>query len=193
MIPNNRLFPSFWMAGFECSCHINSQGARLDMTGAVQHDRFCAGDYRRLREVGILTARDGLRWNLIERCGAYDWSSWIPMLEAARTENVQVIWDLFHYGWPDGLDIFSPTFVDRFSRFCGEAARIFREHSDETAFYSPMNEISFFAWAACRDLIFPYAWGAITSSSATACGPPSRLSRAFAPAIHALALYRRSR
>jgi beta-glucosidase/6-phospho-beta-glucosidase/beta-galactosidase len=147
------------MAGFECSCHINSCGRRLDMTAAVQHDRFCAADYRRLREVGILSARDGLRWNLIERQGEYAWSSWIPMLEAARTEKVQVIWDLFHYGWPDGLDIFSPRFVDRFARFCGAAARFFREHSDEIAFYSPVNEISFFAWAACRDLMYPYAVG----------------------------------
>ena len=40
------------------------------------------------------------------------------MLEAARDEGVQVIWDLCHYGWPDDLDIFSPQFVERFARFC---------------------------------------------------------------------------
>ena len=158
MIRNSRLFQSFWLAGFECSSHINSAGQRLDMTAALQHDRFCAQDYRRLRDVGILSARDGLRWHLIDRQGAYDWSSWIPMLEAARREGIQVIWDLFHYGWPDGLDIFSPQFVDRFARFAGEAARIHREHSAEIPFYSPMNEISFFAWAATRRLIYPYAY-----------------------------------
>jgi beta-glucosidase/6-phospho-beta-glucosidase/beta-galactosidase len=159
MIRNRYLFRSFWMAGFECSTHINSAGQRLDMTAALQHDRFCAEDYRRLREVGILSARDGLRWHLIDRNGAYDWSSWIPMLEAARREGIQVIWDLFHYGWPDGLDIFSPQFVDRFARFAAEAARIHREHTGEIAFYSPMNEISFFAWAATRSLIYPHAYG----------------------------------
>jgi beta-glucosidase/6-phospho-beta-glucosidase/beta-galactosidase len=79
------------------------------------------------------------------------------MLEAARKEGVQVIWDLFHYGWPDQLDIFSAEFVTRFARFSGEAARIFRQHSDEAAFYSPMNEINFFTWAATRDLIYPFA------------------------------------
>ena len=147
------------MAGFECSSHRNSKGERLDMTAALQHDLFCAEDYRRLREIGILSARDGLRWHLIERGGGYDWSSWLPMLEAARAENVQVIWDLFHYGWPDGLDIFSPEFVRRFAKFAGEAARIHRESSDAIPFYSPMNEISFFAWAATRDLIYPHAYG----------------------------------
>jgi hypothetical protein len=80
------------------------------------------------------------------------------MLLAAREEQVQVVWDLFHYGWPDDLDFFSPEFVRRFARFAGEAARIHREHTDETAIYSPVNEISFFAWAASRDLIFPYAF-----------------------------------
>ncbi len=79
------------------------------------------------------------------------------MLEAARLEGIQVIWDLFHYGWPDDLDLFSPEFINRFARFSGEAARIFREHSDDVAFYSPMNEISFFTWAATRELMFPYA------------------------------------
>jgi beta-glucosidase/6-phospho-beta-glucosidase/beta-galactosidase len=129
------------------------------MTAALHHDVLCAQDYRRLREVGILSARDGLRWHLIDRCGAYDWSSWIPMLQAARAENVQVIWDLFHYGWPDDLDLFSADFVKRFARFSGEAARLHREHSDDVPFFSPMNEISFFTWAATRDLIFPYAAG----------------------------------
>jgi hypothetical protein len=159
MTRDNCPFRSFWLAGFECSTHINSKGRRLDMTAAVGHDTQCAADYRRLREVGILTARDGLRWHLIDRDGAYDWSSWIPMLDAARKEGIQVIWDLFHYGWPDGIDIFSPLFVDRFARFSREAARVFREHSDEIPVYSPVNEISFFAWAAARRLIFPHARG----------------------------------
>jgi beta-glucosidase/6-phospho-beta-glucosidase/beta-galactosidase len=157
--PASRLFRSFWIAGFECSCHRNSLGERLDMMAAVQHDEMAAEDYRRLREVGISTARDGIRWHLIERHGAYDWSSWIPMLEAARDAGVQVIWDLCHYGWPDGLDIFSAEFIDRFARFAGQVARIHREHVDGPAFYVPVNEISFFAWAATRDLIYPYAYG----------------------------------
>jgi hypothetical protein len=159
MTPGKRLFRSFWIAGFECSCQINSAGVRLDMTSALQHDICAAEDYRLLRAAGIATARDGLRWHLIDRGGQYDWSSWIPMLEAARDEGVQVIWDLCHYGWPDDLDIFSPQFVERFARFTSEAARIHREHTDDTAFYSPVNEISFFAWAASRELMFPYAHG----------------------------------
>ena len=156
----NSSFRSFWMGGFECSSHINAEGARLDMTTDLQHDRFCAEDYCSLKKAGILTARDGLRWHLIERApGCYDWSSWIPMLEAARKEQMQVIWDIFHYGWPEGLDLFSTEFIDRFAQFAGAAARIHREHSDEIPFYSPMNEINFFTWAATRELFYPHAYG----------------------------------
>src|ERR1039457_3562777 len=86
-VASQRLFRSFWMGGFECSCHINSAGVRLDMMAAVGHDRHAAEDYRRLREAGIAAARDGVRWHLVERGGRYDWSSWIPMLEAARQEG----------------------------------------------------------------------------------------------------------
>src|SRR5947209_1207796 len=110
------LFRSFWIAGFECSCQINSCGKRLDMSAAVHHDDLALEDYRTIQDVGISTARDGLRWHRIDRGGSYDWSTWTPMLEAARTAGVQVIWDLCHYGWPDDLDIFSPAFVDRFAR-----------------------------------------------------------------------------
>ncbi len=159
MTPSKRLFQSFWLGGFECSTHRNSFGTRLDMIAALQHDKYCAADYRRLRETGILAARDGLRWHLIDQGDGYDWSSWIPMLEAARKEEIQVIWDLFHYGWPDDLDIFSPEFIERFALFAGAAARVYRDHSDEIPFYSPVNEISFFSWAAARGLIFPYAHG----------------------------------
>jgi hypothetical protein len=155
--PTEAGFSSFWMGGFECSCQINSAGVRLDMTAAVQHDTCAAQDYRALKEEGIATARDGLRWHLIDRHGKHDWSSWLPMLDAARTEGVQVIWDLFHYGWPDDLDFFSAAFVERFGRFAGEAARIHREHTGETPYFSPVNEISFFSWGASRELIFPYA------------------------------------
>src|SRR5712692_3576168 len=153
------LFHSFWMAGFECSTQINSHGVRLDMTAALQHDLYTLPDSRRLHDVNITTARDGLRWHLIDRAGAFDWSTWTPMLDAARQENIQVIWDLFHYGWPIDIEIFSPEFINRFALFAREAARIHREHSDETPFFSPMNEISFFSWGGARNLMYPYAHG----------------------------------
>jgi len=143
------LFSSFWMAGFESACHITRRGQRLDMIAATQHDTFAEADYARLRDVGITSIRDTVRWHLVERSpGSYDFSSLDPMLSAARRQGTQVIWDLCHYGWPDDLDIFEPAFVDRFANLCRATARHIRDGSDEVPFYTPINEISFFSWAA---------------------------------------------
>ena len=117
------LFRSFWMGGFESACHINRKGRRLDMLAGTQHDRFIEQDYAQLLPFDIRTVRDTARWHLIEqRPGTYDFSSLDPQLNAARRHGVQVIWDLCHYGWPDGLDIFSAEFVDRFAAFSRAAA-----------------------------------------------------------------------
>ena len=105
-------------------------------------------DYHMLAEHGIRTVRDGLRWHLIETApGFYDWSSFLPMLRAARETGTQVIWDLAHWGWPDDLDIWQPAFIDRFARFARAVAQIVRDETAAVPFYVPINEISFWAWA----------------------------------------------
>lgn len=154
------LFRSFWMGGYECSTHRNHADQRLDMIAGVQHDVQAEQDYALLQTMNMRTARDGLRWHLIEReAGRYEWSSFLPMLEAAKRQGIQVIWDLCHYGWPDFLDLLSPEFPERFARFAEAAAVVVKSHNDEVPFYAPVNEISFFAWAASRGLMFPHAEG----------------------------------
>ena len=119
------------------------------MLAATQHDRFVDGDYVGLRQMGITSVRDTARWHLIERQPrVYDFSSFDPMLAAARRHGMQVVWDLCHYGWPLDLDIFTSAFVHRFAQFCDALARHVREQSDDIPLYTPINEISFFAWAA---------------------------------------------
>jgi beta-glucosidase/6-phospho-beta-glucosidase/beta-galactosidase len=88
-------------------------------------------------------------------------SSFVPMLRASLEAGVQVIWTLCHYGLPDGLDIFSPAFPDRFARYSGAVARVIADHTAEVPFYTPINEISFFAWAAggAKGFIHPHASG----------------------------------
>jgi beta-glucosidase/6-phospho-beta-glucosidase/beta-galactosidase len=142
------IFRSFFMGGFECSTHRRFDRQRLDLVRATRHDEFVAEDYRRLRSVGILTAREGLRWHLIERSpGTFDFSSALPMVRAARDEGIQLIWDLFHYGWPDDLDIFDPAFADRFGRLARAFAGLLREETDEPPIVVPVNEPSWLAWA----------------------------------------------
>jgi UDP-galactopyranose mutase len=142
------LFASFFLAGFESACHINRGGNRLNMLALTQHDRQVSEDYELLRSFNIRTVRDGTCWPLIERAGTFDFSSLLRMVEAANRHDMQVIWNVFHYGYPDDLDIFSPAFVDRFARYCTALARFMHDHTPGIPFYTPVNEISFLSWAA---------------------------------------------
>ena len=149
MAKYERLFESFFLGGFECSTHRLASGKRLDEIAFTRHDRFVREDYLRLHGQGIRTAREGLRWHLIEATqNKHDFSSLLPMLRAALETRTQIIWDLFHYGWPDWLDLFEPKFIDAFAKFAREFARLWREETDDVLFVCPVNEISFFSWAA---------------------------------------------
>ena len=143
------LFRSFFMGGFEGSCHCLPDGKQLDLIAATRHDEYAARDYGLVAGCGLKTVRDALRWHLIETApGRYDWTSLLPLLTAARQAGIQVIWDLCHYGVPRGLDIWSPAFPERFSAFCAAAARIMQtESGGKPSFFCPVNEISFWAWA----------------------------------------------
>jgi beta-glucosidase/6-phospho-beta-glucosidase/beta-galactosidase len=113
-----------------------------------------------LKSFNIQTIRDGTCWPLIERAGVYDFSSLAAMLEAANQHGMQVLWNVLHYGCPDGVDIFAPSFVDRFARYCTALARYINDHTDQIPFYTPINEISFLAWAAGDvGYIHPFGYG----------------------------------
>lgn len=142
------LFGTMLLGGFECATHRLRNWRRLDIMASSGHDLRAAEDYGLLAAHGMRCARDGLRWHLIEpRQGRYDWSSFLPMLRAAREMDTTVIWDLLHYGAPNGVDVFSPRFIDRFAGFARAAARVFADESDAAPIITPVNEISFWAWA----------------------------------------------
>ncbi len=63
----NGMFQSFIMGGFECSTHRNSGGKRLDLIKSTRHEEFAEADYSRMMDIGMKTARDGVRWHIIEK------------------------------------------------------------------------------------------------------------------------------
>jgi beta-glucosidase/6-phospho-beta-glucosidase/beta-galactosidase len=149
-------FDSFFQAGFECSSHRRKDGVRLDLIRATGHDKHVLQDYRLCRELGFRTLRDGLRWHLIEKApGKYDWSSWMPALEAAEQMGMQIIWDLFHYGSPDHVDQGAPDFPERFTDFALAALEIQQSISGRPPLVCPLNEINFLSWAV-DDGYFPH-------------------------------------
>lgn len=161
MVKQVALFDSFFQGGFECSTHRLRSGKRLDEIAATRHDTFARQDYQRLLQQGMRTAREGVRWHLVEsRPGNYDFASALSLIRAADESGVQLIWDLCHYGWPDWLDIFEPRFVDAFALLAREFARLLTNESQRAPIICPINEISFFSWAAGELAhMNPYALG----------------------------------
>jgi beta-glucosidase/6-phospho-beta-glucosidase/beta-galactosidase len=142
------MFRSFFMAGFECATGFNRGGNRIDQVAATEHDVQLKADYDRVRRAGINVVREGVRWPLVDNCGEYDFSTLNEILVQAQSSQVQLILDLFHYGYPEDLDIFSPQFVDRFASYCHAVAVRVKRLCPGPYFFTPVNEPSFFAWAA---------------------------------------------
>ncbi len=141
-------FKSFLQAGFECSTHKLMTGRRLDIVASSGHDRFVRQDYGRLAEFGIQTVREGIRWPQIESiAGHLDFSTVLPMLCAAQEDNIEIVWDLLHFGWPDYLNIFDHEWVEAFARLAHGFACLLKARGAETPYIAAVNEISFQSWA----------------------------------------------
>jgi hypothetical protein len=150
------MFRSFFLAGFEGSTGYNRHGEWFDQVVATGHDRTADNDYAELARLGIQAVRECVRWPLIDLGrGKYDFSSVDPFIEAANRQGIEVIWDLFHYGYPKDLDPLSREFRLRFADYCFEAGRYISEHSDfAISWFTPVNEPSFLAFAGGEKGLF---------------------------------------
>lgn len=144
----SRLFPSFFLGGFECSTHRTTEGHRLDLVAATQHDTRAAEDYALCTSSGIKAVREAARWPIFDRAGSIDLEQIGHLARIGSEADVVQIWDLMHYGYPDDIDIFAPAFVDRFAAFAREVASVVRTETKGPTFFTPVNEISYNAWAA---------------------------------------------
>jgi beta-glucosidase/6-phospho-beta-glucosidase/beta-galactosidase len=154
------VFSSFFLAGFECATGYNVHKEWIDQVAATQHDKFADEDYRRLREVGIRVVREAVRWPLVDRRDHYDFSTIDPFLKASRSHGIEIIHDLFHYGYPADVDLFSPEFPRRFADYCYAVARYVAARTDGVCHFTPVNEPSYFAWAGGEVGLFsPHAKG----------------------------------
>lgn len=153
------LFGSFFLAGFECSTGVNRHGEWFDQVAATQHDQFLDLDYELLRAVGIRGAREGVRWPLVDGGGGrYDFSTLLPIAEAAQRHGIDVIYDLFHYGYPAGLDLLSAEFPRRFADYAYATTRALVAAGDPAPALTPVNEPSYFSWAAGEAALFAPHW-----------------------------------
>ncbi|WP_292968797.1 FAD-dependent oxidoreductase [Pantoea sp. UBA4549] len=140
-------FSSFWQAGFEGADHINPAGITLDMNAINAHDVHIATDYAALAAFDIRSVRESVGWRLAEADPQRTFARLTRCMQAAEEQGIQVNWTLSHYGWPADLTLFSPEFVPRFAQFCHQVATwLTGFYRDDPPVYSPINELSFFAW-----------------------------------------------
>jgi hypothetical protein len=141
-------FSSFWMAGFECTDKLNAFGNRVDFLSLTGHIEMVEEDYKRLQPFHMRTVREGIRWSQVEkRPYHYDWSTVALMIKAAKANNIQQIWDICHFGFPDDLTPLHPLFPRRFASICRAFADFF--HAQGTGMpliVTPINEVSFLSW-----------------------------------------------
>ena len=155
------LFPTFFMAGFECSTFVWKDGERKDFVALTGHDRHLKDDYRKVQQLGLGVVREAIRWPLVDTGGGrYDWSSVDPFLAALKECRLTAIWDLCHYGFPDDFDPFGEADQQRYVEYCRAAAEYVVARTEGPRSFTPLNEITFFA-AACTDMgwMYPFAKG----------------------------------
>jgi beta-glucosidase/6-phospho-beta-glucosidase/beta-galactosidase len=140
-------FRSFFMGGYECADHINRSGDRVNLLAETEHDKRAAEDYALLAPTGIQTVREGICWSCVEKEPyVYDFREMKQRILAAKENNIQQVWDLCHFGYPDDLVPTHPKFAARFSAMCEMFAVYYKELTDEPLIITPVNEISFLSW-----------------------------------------------
>ena len=135
------------MGGFECADHVNRSGDRINLLKETQHDFRVVEDYEALAEIGIKTVREGICWSEVETSpGVFDFSEVYNRMQAAEEFGIQQIWDLIHFGYPDGIYPTHPHFCDRFTALCYAFANFYDDNSQQELYVVPINEISFLSW-----------------------------------------------
>jgi beta-glucosidase/6-phospho-beta-glucosidase/beta-galactosidase len=153
------IFPTFFLSGFECSTFLwGKERKRRDLSAELRHYEHADEDYAMLPPLGIAVAREGIAWPLVDKGnGEYDFSLIDPFLAAQRRHKVLPLWDLCHYGYPDGLDPFGDpdAFVARFAAYARAAARhVAGQAHHGPLCFTPVNEPTFWGymggeWAWC--------------------------------------------
>jgi beta-glucosidase/6-phospho-beta-glucosidase/beta-galactosidase len=142
-----KLFNTFFIGGYECADHINRSGERINLLTETQHDIRVVEDYESLSSIGIKTVREGICWSAVENSpGVFDFSEVYNRMQAAEEFGIQQIWDLIHFGYPDGIYPTHPHFCDRFIALCDSFAKFYKENSKQELYVVPINEISFLSW-----------------------------------------------
>lgn len=97
---------------------------RQDEVTLIRHDEFLDVDYQLMVQAGCMGIRDAARWYLSHPApGTFDWTWLDRVVAAAEKHNLKLYLDLWHYGYPDWMDILSPEAPMHFADFARQIAQ----------------------------------------------------------------------
>ena len=112
---------------------------RQDEVRLIRHDEFLEADYQLLAATGFLGVRDAAWWYISHPApNTFDWTWLDRVVAAAEKFHLKLYLDLWHYGYPDWLDILSPEAPLHFADF----ARRIAQRYPSLAYYCVCNEPS---------------------------------------------------
>ena len=112
---------------------------RQDEVRLIRHDEFLEGDYQLLAEAGCIGVRDAAWWYISHPApNTFDWTWLDQVVIAAEKFNLKLYLDLWHYGYPDWLDILSPDAPVHLAEF----ARHIAQRYPSLQYYCVCNEPS---------------------------------------------------
>lgn len=97
---------------------------RQDEVRLIRHDEFLETDYQLLADIGCVGVRDAARWYVSHPApNRFDWT-WIDrVVAAAEKYHLHLYLDLWHYGYPDWLDLMSDEAPYHFAEFARQITR----------------------------------------------------------------------
>lgn len=91
---------------------------RHDEVKLIQHDAHLEADYQLMVDIGCAGIRDAARWYITHPApDRFDWTWLDRVVKAAEKFNLTLYLDLWHYGYPDWLDLMSPDAPGHFAAF----------------------------------------------------------------------------
>lgn len=97
--------------------------SRIDEIVLTQHDRLLDDDYRLMKAAGTVGVRDSARWYLTNPApGVYNWEWLDRVVDAAQRHELKLYLDVWHYGYPDWLNLLDPDAPTHFADFTRQIA-----------------------------------------------------------------------